>query len=266
MKDVSQQDLEVNLEYVRTTRPAVDVPLVIAGPCRVESLGQIESIAGFLAERGVKWLRAGAYKPCTFPSAPPGLAEEGVLMIEEACRASGMKSVSEVMAISQIEFMERHIDVLQVGARNMQNYDLLRELGKTAKPVLLKRHPGASLRDFLGAAEWVMSSGNEKVILCERGVSAPHTHDPNSRWLLDLTIVPALRRCTNLPVVVDPSHACGLAEWVPPLAKAALAVGADGVMVEVHPTPEKSVSDPLQTLDFEQFAALHDELRHLGGA
>ena len=218
--------------------------LTIAGPCRVESRDQVFKIASHLKSLGVNFFRAGAFKPCTFPNANTGLGNEGLDILQEVKEGLKISIVTEAMSIDQVPDVAAVADIIQVGARNMQNYNLLEKIASFGLPVLLKRHPGASLRDFLGAAEWVMANGSEKVILCERGVNSFATHDVNSRWLTDLTVVPAVRKYSHLPIIIDPSHACGVREFVPSISKASIASGADGTIIEVHYDPDNSVSDP----------------------
>jgi len=274
MKDISQKDIENNLKLVVSSDGEFKVEnknfslgkdgfIVISGPCRVESAEQVETIAKTIKDNNLRFLRAGAFKGATFPGAHPGLGEEGLKILKEITDKYGLINVSEVMEISQIELAARYIDIFQIGARNMQNYDLLREIGKSQKPVLLKRHHGASLRDFLGAAEWLFHYGCRDLILCERGVVAPHTHDPNARWLLDIQIVPAIKRFCQVPIVLDVSHSCGVREFVPSLTTAAAGSGADGVMIEIHPFPDQSKSDKEQTIDLEEFSRLIDKVKKI---
>lgn len=274
MKDISQKDLENNLKLVVSATGDFKVEnknffkekndfMVIAGPCRVESLEQMERIAQKIKELGLKFIRAGAFKPCTFPYASVGLKEEGLKIIKKVADKYGLISVTEVMAIDQIEMSSQYIDVFQIGARNMQNYDLLEAIGKTGKPVLLKRHPGASLRDLLGAAEWLLFLGCKYLILCERGIAAPHTHDSNNRWLLDIEIVPAVKRITKIPIILDVSHSSGTRDFVPYLSTAVAGSGADGLMIEVHPQPDQSQSDKDQIIDLDEFSRLTNKVKKI---
>jgi 3-deoxy-7-phosphoheptulonate synthase len=194
------------------------------------------------------------------------LAEEGLRYLRRAGDETGLPVLTEVVDVRLVAQVARVADLLQVGARNMQNFPLLQEVGRSGKPVLLKRHFGASLRDWLGAAEYILSQGNERVILCERGIVAPHTHSPNSRFIADLQVIPAVREFSHLPVVVDPSHATFRRPYVAPIARGAIAVGADGILIDVHPNPSEAAVDPLQALDFEAFGALMGELRAVGEA
>lgn len=274
MKDISQKDLENDLKMVVAASGEFRVEnknfnfeknnfAVIAGPCRIESYEQMEIIAQNIKKNGLRFIRAGAFKPCTFPYASVGLKEEGLKISKEIADKYDLISVSEAMEISQIELVSQYADVFQIGARNMQNYNLLAEIGKSAKPVLLKRHPGASLRDLLGAAEWLLYHGCKYLILCERGITAPYTHDVNARWLLDFQIVPAVKRICKLPIVLDVSHSSGVREFVPYLTTAVAGSGADGVMIEIHPNPDQSASDKNQVISLEKFAELVEKIKKI---
>jgi len=232
--------------------------VVIAGPCSVESRDQVIGTALAVRERGATLLRGGAFKPRTTPYAFQGLGWEGVDLLQEASRVTGLPTVSEVMNVDQVERMARSIDVLQIGARNMQNFDLLRAVGRAGKPVLLKRGMSATLNELLAAAEYILSEGNPDVILCERGI---RTFETSTRNTLDLSAIPVLREQTHLPILVDPSHGVGVRRWIRPLARAAKAVGAHGIIVEVHPNPPKALSDADQALRFDQFGQIMDDLR-----
>lgn len=231
--------------------------VVIAGPCSVESREQVLATAQAVHTRGAALLRGGAFKPRTSPYAFQGLGWEGVRLLGEAGRLTGMPTVSEVMSVDQVDAMSRAVDVLQIGARNMQNFDLLRAVGRTTTPVLLKRGMSASLDELLAAAEYVLSEGNPHVILCERGI---RTFETATRNTLDLSAVPVLRERTHLPIIVDPSHGVGVRRWIRPLARAAKAVGAHGIIVEVHPNPAEAKSDADQALTFDDFAAIMADL------
>jgi 3-deoxy-7-phosphoheptulonate synthase len=233
-------------------------PVVIAGPCTVESRDQVLTTARAVKAAGAGILRGGAFKPRTGPHTFQGLGYEGLEYLVEAGRATGLPIVTEVMRIDQLEPVAAVADCLQVGARNMQNFDLLKELGHIGKPVLLKRGMSATLEEFLAAAEYILLEGNDQVILCERGI---RTFERALRNTLDLGVVPFLRQVTHLPVIVDPSHALGRRDLVIPMAKAAFVVGAAGVMVEVHPDPAHALCDGPQSLDPAGFAQLMGELR-----
>ncbi|MCD6423480.1 MAG: 3-deoxy-7-phosphoheptulonate synthase [Elusimicrobia bacterium] len=226
---------------------------IIAGPCSVESRKQIISIAKEVKKCGAKFLRGGAFKPRTSPYSFQGLGEEGLKYLAQAKKITGLPVVTEVMQISQIEVVSKYADVLQIGARNMQNFNLLKEIGKAKKPVLLKRGMSATITELLMAAEYIMSSGNSKIILCERGI---RTFSDQTRFTLDISAIPVLKKETHLPVIVDPSHATGKRDLVPPMALAALAAGADGIMVEVHIKPDTALSDSAQTINIPTFKKL----------
>ena len=234
--------------------------VVIAGPCSIESLEQILATSRAVVDRGARALRGGAFKPRTNPYSFQGLGWEGVALLGQAGRAVGAPVVTEVMSVDQVERMARAVDVLQIGARNMQNFDLLRAVGKTSQPVLLKRGMSASLDEFLAAAEYVLAEGNPHVILCERGI---RTFETATRNTLDLSAVPVLKERTHLPIVVDPSHGVGVRRWIRPLCRAAKSVGADGLMLEVHPDPPRSKSDAEQALTFDDFADIMRDLDNI---
>ena len=237
--------------------------VVIAGPCSVESSDQTVGTARNVARMGAAMLRGGAFKPRTSPYAFQGLGEEGLRILDQARRESGLPVVSEVVDTESFNLVEEVVDVIQIGSRNMQNYSLLKRAGKSNKPVLLKRWMSGTLKEFLLAAEYIMSEGNHNVILCERGIRAFSDY---SRFTLDISIVPELKQLTHLPVIVDPSHAAGRRELVIPLARAAVAAGADGIIVEVHPEPERALSDGPQALTLPMFESLMTELGMLAPA
>ena len=237
-----------------------DKVVVMAGPCSVESRDQIERAAAIVAEAGAKAIRGGAFKPRSSPYSFQGLGEEGLRLLREAADRNGLLVISEVMDHTQIPLVSAYADVLQVGARNMQNFDLLKELGRISKPVLLKRGMSATLEEFLAAAEYILAGGNPNVILCERGI---RTFEPATRFTLDLSVVPLIKELSHLPIMVDPSHGTGKRSLVPPMAKAALVAGAHGVLIEVHPEPEKALSDGPQSLTFQGFAALMEDIKKM---
>ena len=226
------------------------VPQLIAGPCAVESFEQVNAVAEKLAQSGVKIMRGGAYKPRTSPYDFQGLGLEGLKLLKAAADRHDLRVITEIMTPGAVESALPSVDIIQVGARNMQNFDLLKEVGKTDKPVLLKRGLSATIEEFIYAAEYIMSSGNSQVILCERGI---RTYERATRNTLDITAVPILKQETHLPVMVDVTHSTGRRDLLLPAAKAALAIGADGIMVEVHPNPAIALSDAQQQLDFDQF-------------
>lgn len=222
---------------------------IMAGPCSVESEEQLNGIAEKVKKSGATFLRGGAFKPRTSPYAFQGLKAEGLDLLKEARRVTGLPIVTEIMRVSHIDMFE-NVDIIQVGARNMQNFELLKELGKIDKPILLKRGLAATIEEFLMSAEYIMAGGNDKVILCERGI---RTYETATRNTLDISAVPVLRKLTHLPIIVDPSHASGKSWLVEPLAMAAVAAGADGLMIEVHNDPPHALSDGAQSLTPEQF-------------
>ncbi|HSM83202.1 MAG TPA: 3-deoxy-7-phosphoheptulonate synthase [Nodosilinea sp.] len=237
--------------------------LIVGGPCAVESAEQMEQVARHLALGPVQGLRGGVFKPRTSPYAFQGLGEAGLRILADLRQRFAVPVISEVMAIDQIPALVAHVDVLQVGSRNMQNFDLLKALGRIDKPVLLKRGLAATIEEFVMAAEYILSHGNPNVVLCERGI---RSFDPYTRNVLDLGAVVALKQLTHLPVMVDPSHAAGKRELVPDLARAAIAAGADGLIVECHPVPESSVSDARQALTLEGMVELVHSLGPLANA
>lgn len=235
-----------------------DELVIIGGPCTVESLEQMQTVAETLAAAPVKALRGGVYKPRTSPYAFQGMGEAGLDVLAQVRSQYNIPVVTEVMSISQIPIVAAHADMLQVGSRNMQNFDLLKALGEAGKPILLKRGLAATIEEFVMAAEYILSHGNPDVVLCERGI---RSFDNYTRNVLDLGAVAALKQITHLPVIVDPSHAVGKRELVAPLAKAAIACGADGLIIECHPEPEKSVSDARQAISLEDMLSLVDSLK-----
>jgi len=232
--------------------------VIIGGPCAVESLEQMETVAQQLKFAPVQALRGGVFKPRTSPYAFQGMGEAGLEILAQVRSQYNIPVVTEVMSISQIEAIATHADMLQVGSRNMQNFDLLKALGQAGKPILLKRGLAATIEEFVMAAEYIVSHGNPDVVLCERGI---RSFDNYTRNVLDLGAVAALKQITHLPVIVDPSHAVGKRELVAPVAKAAVACGADGLIIECHPEPEKSVSDARQALSLEDMVNLVASLK-----
>ena len=235
---------------------------LIAGPCSVESEEQIVSVARDVKASGAQILRGGAFKPRTSPYAFQGLREEGIKLLLEAKKDTGLPIVTEIMDLSQLDLFE-DVDIIQVGARNMQNFELLKQLGHSGKPILLKRGLSNTYQELLMSAEYVMAFGNEQVILCERGVRTFETYTRNT---LDISAVPALKKLSHLPVIIDPSHAAGIAEFVPSLSMAAVAAGADGLIIEVHNDPSKAKCDGAQSLIPGDFDKLANKLRHLKNA
>ena len=237
--------------------------VIIGGPCSVESLSQMEETAISLANAPVQALRGGVYKPRTSPYAFQGLGQEGLAILAAIRQKHGIPVVTEVMSCEQVPAVVAHADMLQIGSRNMQNFELLKAVGKVKKPVLLKRGLSATLEELILAAEYILSEGNQNVILCERGI---RSFDTQTRNVLDLGAVVALKQLTHLPIIVDPSHAAGKRELVADLARAAVACGADGLIIECHPEPDKSVSDARQALSLEEMVSLVASLRPIAEA
>jgi 3-deoxy-7-phosphoheptulonate synthase len=234
--------------------------VVMSGPCSVESKDQIRLSAKQVAEAGAQFLRGGAYKPRSSPYSFQGMGVEGLKIMREAADEYGLLVITEVMEISQIETMLEYIDCFQVGARNMQNFNLLRELGHVRKPVLLKRGIAATIEEVLLSAEYILSGGNYDLMLCERGI---RTYETATRNTMDISAIPVLKKLTHLPVFADPSHGVGIREFVPALARASVAAGADGLLMEMHPNPDKAMSDGAQSLTPEQLNQLVAQLRKL---
>jgi 3-deoxy-7-phosphoheptulonate synthase len=237
--------------------------LIIAGPCTVENPTQMQIVADKLANGSIHALRGGVFKPRTSPYSFQGLGEEGLKILSQIRHQTGMPVVTEVMSCEQVELVAAYADMLQIGSRNMQNFELLKEVGRQRKPVLLKRGLSATIEEFVLASEYVLSHGNHNVVLCERGI---RSFDTYTRNVLDLGAVVALKQITHLPVIVDPSHAAGKRELVADLARAAIACGADGLIIECHPEPEKSVSDARQALSLEDMLALTRSLQPIAEA
>lgn len=231
--------------------------MVIAGPCSVESEEQILASARAVKEAGANVFRGGAFKPRTSPYAFQGMGEEGLKLLAAARDATGLPIITEVMNPRDLDLIVKYTDIIQIGARNVQNFALLKEVGQTAKPVLLKRGMATTLQELLMSAEYILSEGNEEVILCERGI---RTFETATRNTLDLSCIPVLKRMSHLPIVIDPSHAVGTWQYVPSMARAAVAAGADGLMIEVHPNPEEALSDGPQSLKPERFRKLMEDL------
>lgn len=279
-KDITEEDLKTKIPRVADpSRSRVltiaGVPFggelvpVMAGPNMVESEELIVNTAIAVKKAGAHFLRGGAFKPLTFPYRSDTYTEtreEGMRWLATAKKESGIAVITEVMEERYLDMACEVADIIQIGARNMQNYPFIVAAARTGRPLMIKRHFGCSLRDWLGAAEYALVEGNEQVILCERGISAPHTHRATSRFLLDLQVVPAVKEVTHLPVAVDPSHATFWAPWVKPMSLASIAAGADAIMLEVHPQPEKAKVDPLQPIDFEDFAALMTAMNQVARA
>ncbi len=233
---------------------------LIAGPCSVENEAMVLRTAEFLRERGIRLLRAGAFKPRSSPYAFQGLGLDGLRILERVRQRTGIGIVTELMDTENANAVEQSADVIQIGARNMQNFSLLKRVARAAKPVLLKRGLSATLEEWLMAAEYVMAGGNYNVVLCERGV---RTFSDHSRNTLDLSVIPPVKKLSHLPILVDPSHGTGKRDYVPPMALAALAAGADGLLIEIHPEPDRALSDGAQSLDFAAFERLLESLKRV---
>jgi len=236
---------------------------IIAGPCAIEDREQIFAIAGAVKAAGGGFLRGGAFKPRSSPYSFQGLGIAGLQIMREAADAHGLMTVSEVMEIAQIEAMLPYVDCFQVGARNMQNFNLLRELGQVRKPILLKRGIAATVEELLLSSEYILSGGNYDIILCERGI---RTYETSTRNTMDIAAIPVVKKLSHLPIVGDPSHGTGRRDMVPAMAKAAVAAGADGILIEIHPNADKAASDAAQTLFLDQFEKLVSELRVIAAA
>ncbi|HRX91361.1 MAG TPA: 3-deoxy-7-phosphoheptulonate synthase [Candidatus Izemoplasmatales bacterium] len=237
--------------------------VALAGPCAVESLEQMQSIAPLVKAAGAKILRAGAYKPRTSPYSFQGLGEKGLKILGQIGREYSLPVVSELMSIEDISLFIENVDIIQIGARNMQNFSLLKEVGKLDKPVLLKRGMANTIEEWLMSAEYIFAGGNDKVILCDRGI---RTFETSTRNTLDISSIPVLKKLSHLPVIVDPSHAAGRWEFIESMSRAAVAAGADGLIIEVHPDPEKALSDGQQSLKPERFSTLMQSCRLVAGA
>ncbi|HET7826581.1 MAG TPA: 3-deoxy-7-phosphoheptulonate synthase [Anaeromyxobacter sp.] len=259
-REVKEEDTVIDVGGVRLGGNAL---AIMAGPCSVESRDQILEAAHAVKAAGATFLRGGAYKPRTSPYEFQGLAEEGLKLLAAAREQTGLKIVTEVMDVETLPLVSDYADMLQIGARNMQNFSLLKQLGTVRKPVLLKRGPSATIREWLMAAEYVVSRGNYQVALCERGI---RTFETMTRNTLDLNAVPVLKALTHLPVIVDPSHGIGLRAHVAAMARAGVAAGADGIIVEVHPRPDRALSDGQQSLTPREFEELMRQVRGIAGA
>jgi 3-deoxy-7-phosphoheptulonate synthase len=260
-RDFHPQDRVIELP--NGTRLGGEEICVMAGPCAVESGEQLREAAGAVRAHGVRVLRGGAFKPRTSPYSFQGLGEKGLLLLREVADGLGMAVITEVVTPHDVPLVADHADILQIGARNMANYELLKSAGASGWPVLLKRGLGSTVDELLQAAEYLLAHGNEHVALCERGI---RTFETATRFTLDISAVPVLKQLTSLPVVVDPSHSTGHADLVAPVARAGIAAGADGLLIEVHPNPAEALSDGAQSLDPAQFAALMEDERRVATA
>ncbi|MBL0058886.1 MAG: 3-deoxy-7-phosphoheptulonate synthase [Elusimicrobia bacterium] len=253
-------DTVIDVNGVKIGGPRV---VIMAGPCSVDTRDNLMATAKEIKKAGVQILRGGAFKPRTSPYAFQGLGEEALKFLAEARRATGMPVITEVMDPRQVDLVERYADILQIGARNAQNYDLLREVGRTRKPAMLKRGMATTIEEWLMAAEYIMAKGNENVMLCERGI---RTFETATRFTLDLNAVPVLKHLSHLPVLVDPSHGVGVRDYIVPMARAAIAAGADGIIIECHPNPATALSDGHQALLPIQLHPIVKELRRVAEA
>jgi 3-deoxy-7-phosphoheptulonate synthase len=247
---------------IKDTEIGGDQIVVMAGPCAVESDEQIISTARYLKEKGVKFLRGGAYKPRTSPYSFQGLEEEGFKILAKAREETGLLIVSEAVSRRSLELAAKYVDIIQIGARNMQNFSLLQEVGRMKLPVMLKRGLSATIEEWLNAAEYIMNEGNYDIILCERGIRTFETYTRNT---MDLSSIPAVKELSHLPVIADPSHGTGRWKLVTPMSRAAIAAGADGIIVEVHPCPKEALSDGPQSLNFDTFSELMEDIRKIAG-
>jgi 3-deoxy-7-phosphoheptulonate synthase len=259
-KNFKPQGTVIKIGKVEIGGPHV---VTMAGPCSVESKEQIETVADIVANGGAQVMRGGAFKPRSSPYSFQGMGEEGLKIMRAAADRRGLLVVSEVMDQTQIALLTQYSDILQIGARNMQNFNLLREIGKTRKPVLLKRGIAATIEELLLAAEYIMSGGNYDVILCERGIRTFETYTRNT---MDIAAIPVVKKLSHLPIVGDPSHGTGRRDMVTAMARAAVAAGADGLIVEVHPDPDKAASDGAQTLTPGQFTEMMQQVRAIAAA
>lgn len=278
-KDVTSEDLKTKIPLVHNYQPNTinicgvkfggkKIP-VMAGPNMVESEDLIVKTAMAVKKAGASFLRGGAFKPLSFPYRSKKYNESGVNglnWLNTAKKEAGIPVITEIMESKYLDLMVDVADIMQIGSRNMQNYPLIQDVASTKKPIMLKRHYGASLRDWLGAAEYAILGGCKHIILCERGMSVPHTHRSSSRYLLDLQVIPAIKEITAIPVASDPSHATFWRNWVPPMSLASIASGADSIMLEVHPDPDNAAVDPLQPIDFKSFNKLMREMNKVANA
>ena len=263
IKLAARNDREDHIIQIGDTRIGGKNIAVMAGPCSVESREQLMEAAHGINAYGASLLRGGAFKPRTLPYSFQGLGVEGLKILADAREETGLPVVTEVMAPGEVAVVEEYADVFQVGARNTQNYPLLKRLSETRKPVLLKRGLSSTIEEWLGAAEYILNGGNADVMLCERGI---RTYSKLTRFTLDVTAVPLLKEVTHLPVIVDPSHGTGVRSLVTPMAAASVAAGTDGLMIEVHPRPEEAMSDGAQSLTVEGFASLMAEVKPIASA
>ncbi len=248
------KDIEININDLIVKKDK----LIMAGPCAIESYEQLLETAKFVKSKGANILRAGAYKPRTSPESFQGLNDEGLKILKAVKEETGLPVITELMDIRELDKLSEVADIIQIGSRNMQNFSLLTEIGKQDKPVMLKRGLASTISEWIGAAEYIAIGGNQKIIMCERGI---RTYNDYTRNTLDLAAVPIIQKETGLPIIVDPSHGCGIRYLVKPMSIAALAAGADGIMVEVHPDPINALSDGMQSLHFNEFEDLMNSIK-----
>jgi len=255
---VKNDDVQKTIVDVNGVKIGGDRVIIMAGPCSVESREQVLEAAIVVKEGGAQILRGGAFKPRTLPYSFQGLGEEGLILLDEARKETGLPIVTEVMDADKVELVASYADILQIGTRNMQNFPLLKEVGRSDKPVMLKRGMSATINEWLGCAEYILAEGNPDVIMCERGI---RTFETITRNTVDISAAPILHMISHLPVIVDPSHGTGSRSLVPPMSRAAIAAGADGVMVEVHPHPEEALCDGAQSLSPEDFKSFIEDIK-----
>jgi len=257
-KNLFDRNLKIEITTDNKKLTVKEDKIIIAGPCAIESYDQLLKTAKFVKSKGANILRGGAYKPRTSPNSFQGLKEEGLEILKAVKKETGMAVITELMDIRELDKLYEVTDIIQIGSRNMQNFSLLTEIGKQDKPVMLKRGLCATIGEWIGAAEYIAVEGNSKIIMCERGI---RTYNDYTRNTLDLAAVPIIQKETGLPVVVDPSHATGVRYLIKPMSMGAFAVGADGIMVEVHPEPENALSDGMQSLNFNEFEDLINNIK-----
>ncbi|MCK5534027.1 3-deoxy-7-phosphoheptulonate synthase [bacterium] len=259
-REFKKENTVININGIKIGEKQI---VVMAGPCAVEKKDLLIKIAREIKKAGAKVLRGGAFKPRTSPYSFQGLGEKGLKHLAAAKKMTGLAIITEAMTIDQVKLVEKYSDIIQIGARNIQNFDLLKAVGKSKKPVLLKRGIATTIKEFLMSAEYIMSQGNYKVILCERGI---RTFEQSTRFTLDLNAIPVIKKLSHLPIIIDPSHGTGVRDYVAPLSKAAIAAGADGLMIEVHSKPEEALSDGPQSLLPKDFCLLMEELKKVAYA
>lgn len=257
-KNLFDRNLKIEITTDNKKLTVKEDKIIIAGPCAIESYDQLLKTAKFVKSKGANILRGGAYKPRTSPNSFQGLKEEGLEILKAVKKETGMAVITELMDIRELDKLYEVTDIIQIGSRNMQNFNLLTEVGKQDKPVMLKRGLSATIGEWIGAAEYIAVEGNNKIIMCERGI---RTYNDYTRNTLDLAAVPIIKKETGLPVVVDPSHGTGVRYLIKPMSIGAFAVGADGIMVEVHPEPENALSDGMQSLNFSEFEDLINSIK-----